>query len=364
MILLTLLLIPTFIAFGAFLWAGKKITLQEFGVQLVAQCAIVGLAYGAMLYTNMADTEVWNGRVSYKTHETVSCEHSYTCNCVTVSCGKDCTTTICQTCHEHSYDVDWPLYTTNQERIRIRRIDRQGLNEPSRWSAAQVGDTTSLAHGYKNYIKAAPNSLFRKVGLVEKYKDQLPPYPQNIYDYHYLDRLVLVGLDLSDSVLWNKDLRELNADLGRQKESNVIVVVTKNKPDDYFYALEQHWIGGKKNDIVVVLDVNDEGKINWTQTMAWTDAEIFKINMRDSLLSLKKLDRELILPTIQAVVLKDYKRKSMKDFEYLTQSIAPTKNEYLGLTILGILVSLGISWFLWTNDIEDEESSNIYRRYR
>lgn len=348
MILLTLLLIPTLIALGTFLFGQKKVVWQEFLVQLGAQVILIFSVYSIMLWSNTRDLEVWNGRVALKKHEKVHCRHSYTCNCVTVSCGKNCTTRVCQTCYEHSYDIDWFLKTTNSETIDIDTIDRQGLREPPRWTRAQIGDTTSLTHSYENYIKASPNSLFRHVGLTEKYKD-LPSYPQNVYDYHYLDRTVLVGTDLPDSVLWNKELRELNSDIGRKKEVNVIMVVTKNKPEDYFYALEQHWIGGKKNDVIVVADINDAGEINWVNTMVWTDAHIFKVNMRDSLLKLKKLDRELILPTIQAVVLKDYVRKPMKDFEYLKQSITPTKNQYIGLTIFGLLLSLGISWFVFAN---------------
>lgn len=363
MILLTLLLIPTLIALFVFLFGQKKVTWQEFLIQMVAQCLILGAAYSIMLWSNTKDLEVWNGRVALKRNEKVHCRHSYSCNCYTYCSGSGSSRschTICQTCYEHSYDMDWYLKTTNSETININTIDRQGLREPPRWTRAQIGDTTALTHSYENYIKASPDSLFRKIGLIEKYKDQLPDYPQNVYDYHYLDRTVLVGINLSDRALWNKELRELNSNIGKAKEANIVVVITKNKPDEYFYALEQQWIGGKKNDVIVVIDTNDEGMINWTETMAWTDNHIFKINMRDSLLKLKKLDQELILPTIQAIVLKDYVRKPMKDFEYLKQSIVPTKNQYIGLTIFGLLVSLGISWFVFNNDFVTETR----RRYR
>lgn len=364
MILLTFLLIPTFIALGAFLFGQNKVTWQEFVVQLVAQVLLISGFYSIMLWTNTRDTEVWNGRVALKKHERVHCRHSYTCNCYTSCSGsgsnQSCTT-ICQTCYEHGYDIDWLLKTTNNETIDIDTIDRQGLREPPRWTRAQIGDTTSVKHSYENYIKASPNSLFRRTGLVEKYPN-LPSYPLKVYDYHYLDRTVSIGVSLRGLNLWNKELSELNSSLGRQKEVNVVLVVTKNQPEDYFYALEQHWIGGKKNDVIIVADVNDSETINWVNTMAWTDAHIFKVNMRDSLLKLKKLDRELVLPTVHAVVLKDYVRKPMKDFEYLKQSITPTKGQYIGLTIFGLLLSLGISWFVFKNDVFDTE--NNYRRYR
>lgn len=362
MILLSLLLIPTLIALFTFLFGQRRVTWKEFLFQMGAQVLLVGLFYSICLWTNTSDVEVWNGRVASKTREVVHCRHSYSCNCVRVSCGKDCSTTVCQTCYYHSYDVDWFLSTTNQETIDIDTVDWQGLREPPRWTRARVGDTTALTHGFTNYVKAAPDSLFRRVGLTEKYEGQLPTYPQQIYDYHYLDRLVQVGTRLSDAALWNKELREMNSDIGKSKEVNIVVVVTKNRQEEFFYALEQEWIGGKKNDVIVMINTNDSNEIDWVNTMAWTDNQIFKINMRDSLLKLKNLDRELILPTVRAVVQKDYIRKSMEDYAYLKQSITPTKGEYIGLTIFGILLSLGISWFVFTNEItEIERKYNGYR---
>lgn len=349
MIFLALFAIPLFLALAFFLAGQGKITLGEFAAQLAAQAAIAGVSVAIIYHSNTADTETWNGRVADKARVQVSCEHSYSCNCRTTCSGSGKTrscSTICQTCHEHFYDFDWRVTTTNKESFEISRIDRQGTREPPRWTQVSVGQPTALGHGYENYIKAAPDTLFRKQGLVEKYKEVLPVYPQKYYDYHKLDRVVAVGLPGQPD--WNAQLSELNADLGATKQVNVVVVLLSHMPLDYFDALEQHWLGGKKNDTVVVLSL-DQGNVEWARVMAWTDSGLFKVKMRDDLLGLPATP-EAILPVVRSTVETYYLRKPMKDFEYLAASITPTVTQWVVSLLMGILVALGLGWLFYKHE--------------
>lgn len=356
MILLTMLLIPTFVALGFLIFGGHKITLKEFFVQLGAQVLIMGGFYAAISYGNTYDTEVWNGRVASKAREKVSCSHSYSCNCRTVCSGsgksRSCHT-VCQTCYEHAYDIDWAVYTTLKERLEINRIDRRGMGEPPRWTSVSIGEPTSTTHGYTNYVKGAPDSLFRHSGLVEKFKTRLPKYPINIYDYYRLDRFLTVETTVVDAAEWNKQLSDINADLGHAKQVNAVIVVTGQAPEDYYYALEQQWIGGKKNDVVVVVDVDETKKINWVEVMAWTDNRLFQVTLRDHIRSVGILDRDKILAYVKQDVSDLYVRKSMKDFEYLKSTITPSVGEWIAAMILGLLISVGIGIFFHKNDLDE-----------
>lgn len=310
-------------------------------------------------WDNTSDTEVWNGRIVKKAREEVSCEHSYECNCYN-SCSSDSKgnqscTRICQTCYEHSYDVDWAVYTSIPDRFTINRVSRQGLTEPTRWDAIQVGEPYSETRSYTNYVKAAPDTLFRHQGLTEKFKTALPGYPQSIYDYYHIDRLVSVGVSLPDAAQWNKDLMELNADLGAKKQVNALVVVVKNQPDDYFFALEQEWIGGKKNDVVLVLSVDDTNKILWANTLAWTDNKIFQVALRDSVMATSVLNRDAIMTSLRSNISANFVRKPMKDFEYLSRTIKPTKGQWIFAMIFGLLLSVGMSIYLEMNDVFNEQ---------
>lgn len=363
MIFLTMLLIPTFVALGFLIFGGKKVTLKEFGIQLLVQTAIIGIFCAVIADMNTTDREVWNGRVKSKARERVSCSHSYTCNCRTSCSGsgksRSCST-ICQTCYEHSYDIDWAVYTTLDERLEIDRVSRQGLTMPPRWDAVQIGEPTSTTHSYTNYVKAAPNSLFRHQGLVEKFKDKMPEYPIRIYDYYRLNRVVNIGVALPDQAEWDKQLSELNSDLGHKKQVNVVLLIAKNLPADYYYAVEQQWIGGKKNDVIAVINIDDSGKISWTEIMAWTDNKLFQVTLRDQIMGIGTLDRAKIFAAIDASTQGLYIRKPMKDFEYLKSTVTPTTGQWIFAMILGLLTSVGLGIYFYKNDIFNEEERTRY----
>jgi hypothetical protein len=229
-----------------------------------------------------------------------------------------------------------------------------------------IGEPVSLEHGYTNYIKGSPDSIFRHQGLTEKYEKLLPTYPGEVYDYYRLNRLVTVGVSLADAADWNRDLSELNADLGAKKQVNVVTVVLKNQPQDYYYALEQSWIGGKKNDVVLVISVDDSLKIQWVEVMAWTDNKIFQVELRDAVVAAGTLSREPIVASIRQFVDKSYIRKPMKDFEYLEGLIKPTTGQWIFAMIFGLILSVGLGIFMLKNDVYNEEweQGYGYRRRR
>lgn len=314
------------------------ITVKEVIVQTTIAVIIAGTSALIASCQNTADTESWNGRVIDKQQERVSCSHSYSCNCRTSCTGgknNSCTTT-CDTCYDHPYDYDWNVYTSNNETITIDREDRQGTTQPSRWTAVNLGDPTSIPHSYVNYVKAAPDTLFRRQGNEGKYV--LPDYPGRFYDYYRLDRYVSDGI-LVDSRAWNTALSELNAELGRSKQVNVVVVLTRDKPRDWFYALEQFWIGGKKNDVVLVVSVDKDMKPQWAETMAWVTDQTFKVRLKSVIMQQEKVTLEETLSNVKAAVSLYYKRKPMSDYEYLSSSMTPSVLQWVITLIVNLMAA-------------------------
>lgn len=363
---LIILGVPLVIAAAAFVFL-NGITWKEFGLIILAQLVVAGSSAGICSCANTHDVEVWNGRVASKERVPVPCEHSYSCNCHTVCSGSGKNRSCheeCDTCYEHhgflrtipGNDYDWDVHTTNGETVTIDRVDRQGVREPPRWTRVKIGDPTSLTHSYDNYVKAAPDSLFRHQGLKEKYAASIPNYPGNVYDYYYVDRLVAVGTSVEDPRAWNAALMELNAELGRSKQTNMIVVVVKNLPDDYFYALEETWIGGKKNDVILVVSVDDAKNIQWASVLCWTTNELFKVKLRDDVMNDKVLSRDAIIQDLRTNVSQYFERKPMKDFEYLQSSMVPTTTEWVVTLLIGLAVAIGLIVFFQVNDVFDEES--------
>lgn len=327
-----------------------RITMMEFLVQVLVVVLLMTGGYYAARYQSTSDTELWNAQVSEKKREKVSCEHSYQCHCRTYKCGKSFCT-HCDTCYEHFYDVSWYVYTTAGEHFSIDRVNRQGTDEPPRWTAVRIGDPTARLHSFTNYIKANPWSLLNKTEETTHYA--IPSYPLNLYDYHYVDRMVHVD-PIDHATEWNRALQELNAELGVAKQVNIIVVVTKES-EAFSHALQNAWLGGKKNDLIVVIGSKDGHAIDWARVVSWSHSEILKVEVRDGLLDIGSLDnREQIVSMLKDRVNVGFNRMEMEDYKYLLAGMEPSDTVMWVLIVLGILCSSGLSWFFYVQDTFDE----------
>ena len=176
------------------------------------------------------------------------------------------------------------------------------------------------------------------------------------YDYYHINKVVLVGgAQVADLRAWDKGLEDVNADVGRPKQANAIIVLAKGQPQEYFYALEEAWIGGKKNDVVLVVGVDDQLTPQWATVMAWTTSEMFKVQLRDDVMAEGTLTRDKVMADLKKDVTQYYARKPMADFEYLEASITPTPLQW-GLSLgISLVIAIGLTiWFIRV-DIFGEE---------
>ena len=168
---------------------------------------------------------------------------------------------------------------------------------------------------------------------------------------------------LDDLKAWNLELSEVNADIGPKVQANAVVVIGKQIPQDYFYALEQHWISGKKNDIIVVISVDETGKIEWTEVMSWSKDRLFDVVLRDHINEVGTLDRNAIMSHIRTDAFALFKRRPMSDFEYLKSAITPSPTQWVVFMLIGLFSSIGIAYFMYHNDFEDSSNNPFRRRY-
>jgi hypothetical protein len=131
-------------------------------------------------------------------------------------------------------------------------------------------------------------------------------------------------------------------ELGPKKEANFVVAFVNGNNPTYAQALERAWIGGKKNDVVLILGTPKYPEISWVRVLSWTDKQDFKIKLRDDVLALKVVDRERIIQAMVQNTDKLFLRKQMSDFEYLKYEIDPP----LWVTIFTFLTSAAASVFM------------------
>lgn len=335
----------------SYFFSGGGICWKEVLLMIGIQTVVAGISAAISYHASMTDDEIWNSKVVNKTQDRVSCSHSYCCRHGTCGSGKNKYTCCKSTCYRHPYDFDWNVRAENGERWEISRIDSQGTIMPPRWNIVQMGEPTASEHSYDNFIKAASGSLFRREGAVEKYQRFLPQYPGDVYDYYRLSRLVLVnGAQVPDSQYWIDDISKLNSEIGQKTQSNIIVVVVKGLEPDFYYALEQHWLGGKKNDVVLVMNLDAARKPTWVQVMAWERNDIFKIKVRDELIAKETVERWDVYNVLSRNIVKYHQRKPMADFEYLTASFTPSVTHWVVTTIIGLLISIGLSVYFHHNE--------------
>lgn len=310
--------------------------------------------------TQTADNQIINGEVTGKDRAHGSYKRPYDCNCRSVtrcsgsgknqSCSSD---RKCDTCWEDRYTVKW----TCNSNIGAWTIDSRDTTsssvymtpDPARYTQINIGDPVAKSIGYTNYIKAVPDSLFRPAAedLKKKYALDIPEYPIDIYDFYKVDRVFGVGLNIPNVQEWNHLLSMELRKLGPQKQANVVIVITKIRDENYFYALQDAWIGGKKNDVIVVIGAPEfPNKAAWVRVMALTDNDLFRVKLRDSILDLDQLTAQDIIRSISEVTMKHYVRKPMQDFEYLDAQIDPPLWFTL-LVIALIILSYGGFWFFW-----------------
>jgi hypothetical protein len=353
------MVVPLVVGAVAMFTSRGRVTWKEF-LAMEALCLfLLGAGVFIARWTATYDVEVWSGRIVSKKKDWVSCEHSYSCNCRTTGSGKKKSTT-CDTCYEHSNDWDWLLFTSNGERVEIERIDRRGSQTPPRWEAAKVGDATAITHAFDNYIKANPDSVLRLSGTMEAYS--LPEYPNTVYDYYYVNRVV-GDAPVPNRQMWEWQVAELNADLGRAKQVNVVFVFTKQDPG-FTEALREKWIGGKKNDLIIIFGTKDGTFLDWVNIISWTDSEMLKVQLRDELLAIKDLGyRGPILDTVKRMVKEQFVRKPMADFKYLMAGLQPGPGAIGALFFLSIALSCGlVFWFHKEDVFGDEDVPAAWRR--
>lgn len=285
---------------------------------------VVVSGYAIALCDQTSDTELWSGTIAQKKRENSSCCHSYECNCrerctgTGSGPGRSCSTT-CDTCYEHAHDVTWTATTSNGEEVFRDRCNPPGSDPPDRWQAIRVGEPTAVEHTFTNYIKASPDSILRRTGALEKFERDVPPYPR-VYDAYRVSRFIVLGVPIPDVAALNRRLSELNADVGAERQVDVIVVVTRIRDPQYAEALREAWIGGKKNDFIVVIGAPDYPQIGWVGVVSWTKSEDLKVSVRDRILALPRLD-ETAIDVIGDEVRHKFRRRHMSDFTYLSDEI-------------------------------------------
>lgn len=327
-----------------------KITLKEMlihagGATLgTLLCFTILLASGFM---SSYDTEVRNGYVTSKAPVHVSCSHQYKCGetCTTDSKGnRSCVPIYCD---EHAYDIDWDVHSTVGT-FTIDRVDRRGLREPARFKAVNIGEPASDSFSTRNYLLTDQSRFKTDSAIMERFKNKIPEYPR-VYDYYRFNRVVNTT-DQSFNYLnvWlNDQLRKY----GASKQLNVIIVVTYDD-NNFYYAVNEAWRGGKKNDVILYYGIDKDRNIKWFKANSFADGQDNQTLIQK--LSYEAIDKQLGIALVKDqfnIIVSDFTRLPNETFKYMDTLQSPSILAIMISTLFNILVSVALAWYLIKEDL-------------
>lgn len=336
------------------------------GIEVIAQgllgLMIVGLASLIAHSASLSDIEVISGQVTSKERVRFSCprdtmnpcRNSYSCNetkyrtVIVDGKPKQESYTEYHTCYVYPWEQDWHV-KSNVGDFVLDRADRRGVIEPVRYTNTNIGDAVARHGRFTNWLKRAHMSLYRGSEYsTEGYENILPEYPTRIYDEYHIDRVLNVGTSIEPNRLreWNKSLQDILGELGPRKKLNTVIVMTK-ADEGFASALQSHWKGFKQNDAVIVLGT-EKGIVKWVDIRSWSREEIFDVKSEAFLNTLigkpiNDIEPSEFMQTYKVIADKNFVRRPMEDFEYLKFDVRPSVGAIIGLIIISILCSIGLT---------------------
>ncbi len=368
----------------------EKFTWTELPIQLVASSVTILILY-MLFYTtsgNLSDHELLNGYVEKaEYYEAWTEEVTYTEEeeCGTDSDGNTKYCTVTKT-REDYHPPSWDLVTTlgaisidegtygnyvrhwgNEKKVNLNHMDQVSHGDGDMFFSHHAGTLdakmvpASIEHHYLNYLKAS-DSIKKVSGQLSGFQELLKPYPK-VYSAGFgpieVDRVINAGVTLPNN--WSNNLdRELDcilAQLGASKQVNVLVYVAKTADPQFGFALEEHWVKGKKNDVIVVIGLNQFPKIDFVHVIAWTKVEEFPLMLRNRIMDLGEAkDPHQIAEIISSQLTMSpanggFVRMPMSDLEYLIRDIKLPLWCQIMIVIIGGAVSFGVSVWLVKNNI-------------
>jgi hypothetical protein len=198
--------------------------------------------------------------------------------------------------------------------------------------------------------------LFNNKDASDLYAGKIPNYPR-VHSFYKINRVLNVDAKVPGELIKtiNGQLNEELKALGASKQVNIVVILTEIDDPSYRYAVENAWLGGEKNDVVIFVGL-DGTTITWADVMTWAlnkGNELFHVKMRDGIKELGTLSAGEFTSTVTSLIAKHYDRPQMKDFEYLEEAIDPPTWVIFLSIFLAIGGSISLSVLFHYKEVDD-----------
>jgi len=323
------------------------ISWKEVGISVIISIIFSVVCTLVVLFGGKFNTEILNGKVVGKEQVQVSCEHSYEV------CSGTGNNRVCTTYYDHNWDYDWMVRTTVGD-IRISRVDRQGTEEPPRFSKVVVGEHVAMENSYVDYLKGVDSSLlYRKNYRVDPDLQKLVPNYPSVYDYYRSKPVIFRGVSANKATqeAYNLQMRNVLKEIGGSKQVNVVVVIANTDRAEFGEYLRNEWRNGRKNDQVVVIGAPNFPEVSWSYSFGWSKNQEVNPAIDYDISELDTLTPEKLAYIVKSNVVREFKRRPMEEFKSYLWENKISWWVFLLVIILQVAVNVGAAVYFYKNEL-------------
>jgi hypothetical protein len=302
----------------------------------------------------------------------------------TVSCGKNCTTTVsydCSYCDENperwtvinslgqefTVSEKYYNYLTKKWKATPKFVELNrdinhsgGCGEDGdmyviKWNVdPMTAESTTTDHWYENRVQAA-HTAFDFVDVTE---EDVKKY--NLYDYPEVDGFkqeTVLGMERAKWVTkiqtnrmkqWSKFL---NGHLGVKKHARIYFLFFVDQSMLSANMQQAYWDGGNDNELVVCIGLSSKSKeIQWVKPFSWSPAGRIIPDVREGIMKDPNFNVDVIAKSVWVTVDKEYVRRDFEEFSYITVE-PPTWAMWVTFFIT-LTITIGVCYWAIINDID------------
>lgn len=355
--MITLILLSTLIIVVLYL-LNKEISTAEFLAMVVVVIFIIWLPFGLYSLPTMNDINYESGKLIQTQFNPEFIEQYSQPHTVCTSTGKS---TVCHTYYTTEYAKHKEYWTVSDslgqkfkvtkkfhEEVKKEFGNHKIVKKPNKCKHGgkvykgdphvYVYDNETKSYQYPtNKISSWHNPIKNRISLFNSKSTIKKNYPMP-ESYLVSNRLMLPGEGLT-----RRDWDELNTRIYEKVGANVILL--KVKDSEEANQIEDLWLQGKKNDIIICI----KGKYNnpdFVKVFGWSETAYVKIKLQNSI-----LENGIDLVNIENIITNYYKPYDMKQFNYIT-SPPP-----IWISIISIILTIIVLIFMYaefTNNFDSK----------
>lgn len=366
-LIIPVITVPTLLC----LWH-KKILWWEYLLIFFVPLLFIALSKSACEFAQTRDAEYLGGFGTSATYYEDWNEYVHkTCSredCTGSGENRSCTTEYYDCSYVEEHPAYWQLDSTlgdfsisqftykrlvgqfkNEAFVELNR--RYHTNDGDKYVTKWDGDPLRIepvtrTHSYENRVQVS-NSVFKFPDVDPKGLIPYPPvdgYAQNC----------VLGVQVKAKDVAERRLAFLNATLGAKSQIRVFILLFKNVPLQTAMNQRALWKGGNKNELVILLSVDDAQNVQWADVFSWSEAENLKVAARSKLMESQPLDLPSYIDWLGPEIRLKWRRRHFREFSYL--SVQPPLWYIVVAFLIVLLLCIGISWWVIHNEHETRRS--------